>query len=201
MVRPCLLSLAAASLAGMTRVGGLPVRLRIQAAVVARKLRSRKRFIARDLVGNVMQGDSFGMTRLRKPALLTAVPASLNYEGEGWFSEFKVESSVECRGFLPSWSVYAAIRCSRRILATPSYKRASLSKPFDPDRFGGVAPHPPSGTAAKKLPSCESRLRPANFRIQHPKAPVAALQAEDRWAMWPEPKGPYITHATTMREP
>jgi hypothetical protein len=175
IVRPCLLSLAAASFAGRTRVGGLPVRLRIQAAVVARKLRSRKRFIARDLVGNVMQGDSFGMTRLRKPALLTAVPASLNYEGEGWFSEFKVESSAECRGFLPSWSVYAAIRCSRRILATPSYKRASLSKSFDPDRFGGVAPHPLSGTAAKKLSSWETRLRPANVRTQRAQGSSSGL--------------------------
>jgi hypothetical protein len=172
MVRPCLLSLAAASLAGMTRVGGLPVRLRIQAAVVARKRRIRKLFIARDLVGNVMQGDSFGMTRLRKPALLTAVPASLNYEGEGWFSEFKVESSAECRGFLPSWNVYAAIRCSRRILATPSYKRASLSRSF---HSGGVAPHLVRRRKSERHAKAGSD--PQTSASNAHRAPVAALLA------------------------
>jgi hypothetical protein len=169
MVRPCLLSLAAASLAGMTRVGGLPVRLRIQAAVVARKRRSRKLFIARDLVGNVMQGDSFGMTRLRKPALLTAVPASLNYEGEGWFSEFKVESSAECRGFLPSWNVYAAIRCSPNFSNTLIQTRVVIQ--VFSFRRGCTA----SGTAAKKRASCESRLRPANIRIQRAEGSSSGL--------------------------
>jgi hypothetical protein len=45
-----------------------------QAAVVARRLRSKKRFIDLDLIGGLMHRDSFGMTRLWKHAFLTTIP-------------------------------------------------------------------------------------------------------------------------------
>ena len=57
MVGPRCCSLAAASFAGTTRIGALLVRVRIQAAAVARTLRIKRRSSTRDLDGDTVWDD------------------------------------------------------------------------------------------------------------------------------------------------